>query len=75
MLYSVAVFLHRDQAHQLDLSVAHNGAKLAEVPHQTIENVSDAFPLLTTHFLHARQLCLQLHQAGLLKRRRVGEIQ
>lgn len=63
--------LHWESTHQLDLPVAHDGAELAEVPHQTIEDVSDTFPLLTAHFLHTRQFCLQLHQTGLLQR--IGE--
>lgn len=67
------LFLHIYPTHQLDLPVAHDGAELAEVPHQTIEDVSDAFPLLTAHFLHTRKLCLQLHQTGLLHRKREEE--
>ncbi len=67
------LFLRCDPTHQLDLPVAHDGAEFAEVPHETIEDVSDAFPLLTTHFLHPRQLCLQLHKTGLLHVKREEE--
>lgn len=59
------MFLLLGPTHQLDLPVAHDGAEFAEVPHQTIEDVSDAFPLLPADFLHTGQLCLQLHQTGL----------
>lgn len=58
-----------DITHQFDLSIAHNGAELAQIPHQTVEDVSDAFPLLTAHFLHTGQLCLKLHKTGLLQRK------
>lgn len=51
--------------HQLDVSVANNGAELTQVPHHPIENLSDAFPLVAAHFLDAGQLHLQSHEVRL----------
>lgn len=36
---------------QFDVLVAHDSAELRKVPHQAVKNLSDAFPLMTAHFL------------------------
>lgn len=52
-------------AHQLDVSVAHDGAELAQVLHHHIDKLSGAFPLVAAHFLGTGQLHLQRHQVCL----------
>lgn len=44
--------------HQLDVPVSNDGAELTQVPHQGVENLSDAFPLVAAHFLDTGQLRL-----------------
>lgn len=43
-------------AHQLDVSVPHDGAELAQVLHHPVDNLSSAFPLVAAHFLDTGQL-------------------
>lgn len=56
---------HTLSTHQLDVSVANNGAELTQVSHHPIENLSDAFPLVAAHFLDTGQLHLQSHEVRL----------
>lgn len=56
---------HSFPTHQPDVSVPNNGAELTQVPHHPIENLSDAFPLMTAYFLDTRELHLQSHKVCL----------
>lgn len=44
--------------HQLDIPVPDDGTELTQVPHQPVENLSNAFPLVAAHFPDTGQLCL-----------------
>lgn len=51
--------------HQLDVSVSYDGAELTQIPHQPVENLGDAFPLVIANLLNAGQLRLQSHEVRL----------
>ena len=57
------------RTHQLDVPVPNDGAELTQVPHQAVENLSDAFPLMAAHFLDARQLCFYSLELSLWEER------
>lgn len=55
----------RIRTHQSDVAGAHDGAELAQVLHQPIEDFGDALPLVAARFLNVRKLRLQRHQVSL----------
>lgn len=59
--------------HQPDVSVSDDGAKLTQVPHQPVENLCDAFPLVAAHFLDTGQLRLHSHEVSLQEERTRGD--
>lgn len=62
--------LLRSPTHQFDVSVSNDGAELAQVPHQPVENLSNALPLVAAHFPDTGQLRLQRHQVVLWEDRK-----
>lgn len=69
-LFSHVAQLNSFAAHQLDVSVSHDGAELAQVPHHPVENLGDAFPLVAAHVLDPGQLHLQSHEVCLWRTER-----
>lgn len=56
-------------AHQLDVSVPHDGAELTQVLHHPVDSLSNALLLVAAHFLDTGQFHLQCHQVCLWEHR------